>query len=86
MDDGSTINRVSGMLKEEKGVTCKLDWLSACIEWAIEIEQMVTHNQLLAVVYCLVLSVHSITVHQPFLMPTLLVDFCVILNECACMF
>jgi len=37
----NTIHRISIMLKEEKGVTCKLDWLTACIEWAIEEERMV---------------------------------------------
>ena len=37
----NTIDRISRMLKEEKGVTCKPNWLAACIEWAIEEERMV---------------------------------------------
>ena len=37
----STADRISRMLKDEKGIACKLDWLTACVEWAIEEEQMV---------------------------------------------
>lgn len=35
------ISRISRMLKEENGVVCKLDWLTACVKWAIREEQMV---------------------------------------------
>ena len=34
------IDRISRMLKEDS-VVCKLDWLTACVEWAIQEEQMV---------------------------------------------
>ena len=34
------IDRISRMLKEDS-VICKLDWLTACVEWAIQEEQMV---------------------------------------------
>ena len=35
------IDRISRLLKEEKGIVCKPNWLGACIEWIIQEEQMV---------------------------------------------
>lgn len=37
----NTIDRISRVLKEENGIACKLDWLTACVKWAIEEEKMV---------------------------------------------
>ncbi|XP_065908865.1 recQ-mediated genome instability protein 1-like isoform X3 [Dysidea avara] len=36
-----TIREINRMLNEEKGISCKFNWLTACVEWVLAEEQMV---------------------------------------------
>jgi len=53
-----TIREVSRMLKEEKGISCKINWLTACVEWVLAEEQMVRlFLQLSIMLYCFCVQV-----------------------------
>ena len=53
-----TIQEVSRMLKEEKGISCKINWLTACVEWVLAEEQIVRlFLQLSIMLYCFCVQV-----------------------------